>query len=103
MEISVMHKPNVVLLCPGQGAQIIGMGHRWMEAHPAAAQTFAAADEVVDLGGNGSLTSLCFDGPAESLNRTDVSQPALFTAAVASFQGLLDRWGGADLFATLGL
>ena len=103
MEISVMNKPNVVILCPGQGAQIIGMGQGWMEAHPAAAQTFAAADEVVQLGGIGSLTSLCFDGPADTLNRTDVSQPALFTAAVASFQGLLECWGGADLFATLGL
>ena len=79
-----MHKTNVVLLCPGQGAQIVGMGQGWMEAHPAAAQTFAAADEVVDLGGIGSLTSLCFAGPADALNRTDVSQPALFTAGVAS-------------------
>jgi malonyl CoA-acyl carrier protein transacylase len=58
MEISMMNKPNVVILCPGQGAQIIGMGQGWMEAHPAAAQTFAAADEVVQLGGLGSLTSL---------------------------------------------
>lgn len=98
-----MQKPRVVLLCPGQGAQTVGMGKAWADAHPASAQTFAAADEVVDLGGVGRLSSLCFDGPADVLNRTDVSQPALYTAAVASYQGLLDRWGGAEVVATLGL
>ena len=96
-------QPNIVLLAPGQGAQAIGMGQAWLDNHPAAAQTFAAADEVVALDGLGSLSRICFDGPAEVLNRTDVSQPALFTAAVASFQGLLDRWGGVDLHAALGL
>ncbi len=79
------------------------MGKSWVDAHPASAQTFAAADEVVDLGGLGRLSNICFDGPADTLNRTDVSQPALFTAAVASYQGLLDRWGGAEVVATLGL
>lgn len=98
-----MQKPNIVLLAPGQGAQAIGMGQAWLDNHPAAAQTFAAADEVVALDGLGSLSRICFEGPAEVLNRTDVSQPALFTAAVASFQGLLDRWGGVDLHAALGL
>ena len=79
------------------------MGKSWVDAHPASAQTFAAADEVVDLGGLGRLSNICFEGPADTLNRTDVSQPALFTAAVASYQGLLDRWGGAEVVATLGL
>ena len=98
-----MQKPNIVLLAPGQGAQAIGMGKAWLEAHPSAAQTFAAADEVVSLEGLGSLSQICFDGPSETLNRTDVSQPALFTAGVASYQGLLERWGGVDLHAALGL
>ena len=98
-----MQKPRVVILCPGQGAQSVGMGQSWIDAHPASAQTFAAADEVVDLGDLGTLTNLCFKGPADILNRTDVSQPALFTAAVASYQGLLDGWGGAEVEATLGL
>ena len=53
-----MQKPRVVLLCPGQGAQAVGMGQAWMEAHPASAQTFAAANEIVDLGPLGSLTDL---------------------------------------------
>ena len=98
-----MQKPRVVLLCPGQGAQAVGMGKEWMNEYPASAQTFAAADEVVELGELGPLTKLCFEGPAESLNRTDVSQPALFATAVASYQALLERWGGVELEATLGL
>ena len=79
------------------------MGKEWMNEYPASAQTFAAADEIVELGTIGSLTRLCFEGPAEHLNRTDVSQPALFATAVASYQALLERWGGVELEATLGL
>ena len=98
-----MQKRRVVLLCPGQGAQAVGMGKAWMQSQTASAHTFAAADEIVDLGDAGSLSKLCFEGPADTLNRTDVSQPALFTTAVASYQALLERWGGVDLDAALGL
>ena len=59
------------------------MGKGWMQSQTASAHTFAAADEIVDLGDAGSLSKLCFEGPADTLNRTDVSQPALFTTAVA--------------------
>ena len=52
-----MPRPSVVLLCPGQGAQTIGMGKTWMETHPAAAQTFAAADAAVELPGGHPLKS----------------------------------------------
>jgi [acyl-carrier-protein] S-malonyltransferase len=74
-----------------------------MEANVAAAQTFAAADEAVDFPDGSSLSELCFNGPASTLNRTDVSQPALFATAVASYQGLLENWGGAEIHATAGL
>ena len=43
-----MSDARVVLLCPGQGAQAMGMGRSWVEAHPASAQTFAAADGAVE-------------------------------------------------------
>ena len=98
-----MPRPSVVLLCPGQGAQTIGMGKTWMETHPAAAQTFAAADAAVELPGGQPLTDFCFNGPADQLNRTDVAQPALFATAVACFQSLLEDWGGANIQHTAGL
>ena len=74
-----MSRPSVILLCPGQGAQTVGMGQTWMQASAASAQTFAAADEAVELPGGIVLSEVCFNGPAETLNRTDVSQPALFS------------------------
>ena len=98
-----MSRPSVILLCPGQGAQTVGMGQTWMQASAASAQTFAAADEAVELPGGIVLSEVCFNGPAETLNRTDVSQPALFAAAVASYQGLLDNWGGAEIHSASGL
>jgi [acyl-carrier-protein] S-malonyltransferase len=97
---------RVVLLCPGQGAQAVGMGKAWADAVPAAAQTFAAADEA--LAGDPAfaevpLSRRCFEGPAADLNRTDISQPALFTTAVASWQGLLEGPLDPVLHAAAGL
>ena len=82
------------------------MGKAWVDAHPASAQTFAAADEAVTLeieGETRRLSELCFNGPEEALNRTDVSQPALYTAAIAAYQGLLEEHGSVDLIAAAGL
>ena len=101
-----MSDTRLTLLCPGQGAQAIGMGQAWVETHPAAAQTFAAADEAVplELGGNQTrLSEVCFNGPEEMLNRTDVSQPALYTCAIASYQGMLEEHGSIDVAAAAGL
>ena len=71
------------LLCPGQGAQAVGMGKAWFEASAAAKQTFAAADRELGF----SLSELCFEGPAERLNRTDVAQAAIYVTSAACYQG----------------
>ena len=95
-----------ILLCPGQGAQKTGMGTEWFNAHPASARTFAAADEALELSVDGAsvtLSELCFKGPEASLNRTDISQPALYTCSVASYQGLLGEEGMTSLVACAGL
>ena len=101
-----MSDNQCVLLCPGQGAQKVGMGQAWVDAHPASAQTFAAADAALDLeieGTRHKLSELCFGGPEELLNRTDVSQPALYTCAVASYQGLLEQGWERQVVASAGL
>jgi [acyl-carrier-protein] S-malonyltransferase len=73
----------------------MGMGHAWFGAYPEAAQTFAAADEILSGRFDQSLSSICFNGPPDTLNRTDVAQPALFVTAVASHQALLSSgWTG---------
>ncbi len=84
---------------PGQGAQLVGMGRDVAEAHPVAAETFAQADEVLEF----KLSKLCFEGPAERLNATDIQQPAIFTTSVALFRAGLDAGCfTADSFAAMG-
>lgn len=97
---------RVVALCPGQGAQQVGMGKAWADSCPAAAQTFAAADEALaDLPALGGvpLSRICFEGPIELLSRTDVSQPALYTCGVACWQAMLDQADPPRLMAAAGL
>ncbi|MBL9147235.1 MAG: ACP S-malonyltransferase [Phycisphaerae bacterium] len=98
-----------VILCPGQGAQALGMGKAWFDASPEAASVFAAADRVLgsssDLAmpGGATLSSLCFGGPIDVLSRTDVSQPALFTAGVACYRALAVKNPGLAPSAAAGL
>lgn len=70
------------ILCPGQGAQSVGMGKDLYAASPAAKEIFDRADQVLGF----SLKDICFDGPEERLNQTDISQPALYATGIASYQ-----------------
>ena len=79
------------------------MGKSWFDASPDAARTFGAADEIVGDRFGAKLSTLCFEGPGDLLNRTDVAQPALFIAGVASFQALLSGTDPANLGAVAGL
>ncbi len=76
-----------ILLCPGQGAQHIGMGKLWAEKSSAAAKVLTEANRILGF----DLAALCFTGPQEQLNRTDVSQPALFACGVACFHALREQ------------
>src|SRR3954467_10148309 len=69
------------ILCPGQGAQVVGMGKDFYEASPAAKEVFDAASDVIGF----DLASLCFNGPEERLNQTDIAQPAIYVTSVACF------------------
>lgn len=75
------------ILCPGQGAQVIGMGKAAFDASPAAKEIFATANRVLGF----DLAALCFNGPEERLNQTDISQPAIFTAGIASFRHAIEN------------
>ena len=82
--------PETAILFAGQGAQSVGMGKDIADASPAAAEVFDRANEVVGY----DLRSICFEGPAEELARTDVQQPAIFATSVAIWRALGD---GKDL------
>lgn len=70
------------ILCPGQGAQAVGMGKDLAASSPIARATFDEANQIIDF----DLAALCFNGPEERLHQTDISQPAIFVTSVASFR-----------------
>jgi [acyl-carrier-protein] S-malonyltransferase len=79
--------PNpTYILCPGQGAQHVGMGKDFYDALPAARDVFDRADQILGM----DLKKLCFDGPEDRLNQTDISQPAIFVTSVACFMAAQD-------------
>lgn len=88
-------RPARVMLCPGQGAQFVGMGKAWFERSPEARRVFERADEVLGSRLGSALSTLCFEGPVDRLNQTDVSQPAIYVSSVACWHGLLAQWGCA--------
>ena len=69
------------------------MGKSWFDASAEARAIFDQADRALGNRLGAKLTDLCFTGPAEKLNRTDISQPAIYTASVASWHGLIAKWG----------
>ncbi len=81
---------TTVILCPGQGAQGVGMSKLWSDTSEAARAIFEHADATLGDSLGAPLSRLCFEGPSETLNRTDVSQPAIYTASIACFAGWLD-------------
>lgn len=89
------------VLFPGQGAQTPGMGKWLHENHPVASELFAQANDVLGY----DLTKLCLEGPAEQLNETRFSQPALFTVGIAAAKVLQQQQPEriADATAAAGL
>jgi [acyl-carrier-protein] S-malonyltransferase len=94
-----MTSAPAILLCPGQGAQHVGMAKAWADRFPIAAEVLAEADRVLGV----ELSKLCYHGPEEQLNRTDISQPAIYTASVASFRALREQKKIGEIAATAGL
>jgi [acyl-carrier-protein] S-malonyltransferase len=82
---------STFILCPGQGAQVVGMGKVYFDASPAAREVFETANQIIGF----DLAKVCFEGPQDRLNQTDISQPAIYATSIASFRtavmdGLID-------------
>lgn len=93
----------LIILCPGQGAQSVGMGKLWYEQSPEARAVFERAEEMLAGRLACSLKTACFEGPEELINRTDIAQPALYVCGVASFVGRFGNPDATNLGATAGL
>jgi [acyl-carrier-protein] S-malonyltransferase len=72
---------------PGQGSQYVGMGKSLAEKFPTARAIFDQADQSLGF----SLTQLCWEGPAETLQLTENMQPALLTVSVAAAEVLAEQ------------
>ena len=73
---------KTAFIFPGQGAQHPGMGKDLADRFPAARQIFEEADEALGF----SLSELCFNGPAEQLQLTENTQPAILTVSIAALR-----------------
>ena len=74
-------KPETVFMFPGQGAQVIGMGADVAKEVPAAAELYKKAAEIL------GYDLLAIEDKAQ-LDKTDVSQPAIFVASMAAVEKL---------------
>jgi [acyl-carrier-protein] S-malonyltransferase len=76
--------PKTAFLFPGQGAQFVGMGRELDQELPEVRALFDRAGEILGM----NLRQLCREGPADALESTDVSQPAIFVASLAALESL---------------
>jgi [acyl-carrier-protein] S-malonyltransferase len=75
---------GIGLVFPGQGSQSVGMGKALCEAYPHLKQVYDEASTVLGY----DVAALCFEGPAEKLNLTEHTQPALLVSSIAALRAL---------------
>src|SRR6267142_4897437 len=78
---------KICILCPGQGAQVVGMGKDFFEISEAARAVFERANSILGF----DLGAICFGGPEERLNQTDISLPSIYVTSVAAYEAARSR------------
>jgi [acyl-carrier-protein] S-malonyltransferase len=80
---------SLAFVFPGQGSQSLGMLSALAGTSPVIESVFAQASEVLGY----DLWKRCQEGPAEALNQTECTQPAMLAAGVATYRLWRDRGG----------
>ena len=83
----VAQAAKIALVFPGQGSQFPGMGKAFYDYIPEAREIFDQAERVIP-----GITNVIFNGSAEDLKRTSVTQPAIFIASCAAFAAFRSRF-----------
>src|SRR5690348_11881908 len=78
---------DIGMIFPGQGSQSVGMGRRFYDTSSAAREIYEEASALVGY----DMAGLCFDGPADRLNLTEFTQPALLTTSIAALRAFEPR------------
>ena len=71
-----------VAMFPGQGAQFVGMGKDLYKQNAVAKERFSIANDILGF----SITDIMFDGDADALKETKVTQPAIFLHSFISYE-----------------
>ena len=82
---------RIAFVFPGQGSQSVGMGADIFAASPAARAVYETADAALGF----SLSTLCFEGPEETLRETINTQPAIVATSLALLAALQEAARGA--------
>jgi len=80
---------TIAFVFPGQGSQSLGMLSAFAQQSGQIQATFAEASEILGF----DLWKLCQEGPAEALNATETTQPAMLAAGVATYRLWRERGG----------
>jgi [acyl-carrier-protein] S-malonyltransferase len=78
-----------VIVFPGQGSQLIGMGKDFYDSFPTAKEVFQEVDEALHQ----NLSQMIFHGRKEELNLTENTQPALLAVSIAIYRVFCQEGG----------
>lgn len=89
---------KAAILFPGQGAQSVGMGREAAAGSARARSIYDRANSILGF----DLAKICFEGPADSLEQTDIQQPAIFVTSMAILEAWREGPGADEVFTHSG-